>query len=309
MNQELVHNFESWHQLVSGAFVPLLSEQAPQPASRGFQGSLRSHHFGEMVLTEINSDPHTVQRTDTLIRNGGAGLFKINLQTCGYGLLIQDGREVILTPGTLAIYDTSRPYTLTFDQTFSSHVLMAPHSTLALHPDRISAFTATALNTLSPLGGSVANFLHHTLPTIPQLRKSTGSQLIQNGLNLLNTTFSDLLGPEKQPQEEKLTDILNYLDLNLSDPDLTPARIARANFISLRTLHQLFEGTGATVATTLRNKRLERCRAELADPTLSQRPVSLIGARWGFHDPAHFSRAFRTLFGTPPGQYRRQIHN
>jgi AraC-like DNA-binding protein len=34
--------------------------------------------------------------------------------------------------------------------------------------------------------------------------------------------------------------------------------------------------------------------------------VSAIGARWGFTNPAHFSRAFRQAFGTAPGQYRSE---
>jgi methylphosphotriester-DNA--protein-cysteine methyltransferase len=27
-------------------------------------------------------------------------------------------------------------------------------------------------------------------------------------------------------------------------------------------------------------------------------------ARWGFTDPAHFSRAFRAAYGMPPAEYR-----
>lgn len=84
----------------------------------GFRGSLRSLQPGTTVLTEINSDPHTVQRTEELIHGGDNAFFKISFQTSGQGLLIRDGREVVLKPGTLAIYDTSRPYTLTFDRVF-----------------------------------------------------------------------------------------------------------------------------------------------------------------------------------------------
>ena len=48
-----------------------------------------------------------------------------------------------------------------------------------------------------------------------------------------------------------------------------------------------------------------RCRQDLADPTLAHRSVSAIAARWGFTDPAQFSRAFRAAYDLAPTEYRR----
>ena len=53
-----------------------------------------------------------------------------------------------------------------------------------------------------------------------------------------------------------------------------------------------------------RQRRLERCRRDLADPALAARPVAAIAARWGFPSAAEFSRAFRAAHGMPPGEYR-----
>lgn len=311
MQQALTHGFDSWHEVVSGAFVPLDAEKVTRPGQRSFRGSLHSLHLGETVLTEINADPHTVQRTTEMISNGGDGFFKLSLQHSGQGLLIQDGRKVILQPGRLAIYDTSRPYTLTLDQTFSSHILMFPYSELGISTEKVSTLTATALDEGSPLGKNVSDFLHQSLPALATLSKPIAAQLARNSLSLLATVISEILGTGEPPsenhhQEEKRAALIAYLDRNLSNPDLSPAHIAQANFISVRTLHQLFEGTDTTVAALIRNKRLDHCRDELADLSLRQRPVAVVGARWGFPDPAHFSRVFRTRFGIPPGQYRSQ---
>ena len=60
-----------------------------------------------------------------------------------------------------------------------------------------------------------------------------------------------------------------------------------------------------TVAGWIRSRRLERCRRDLADPSLAARPVAAIAARWGFSSAADFSRAFRTAHGVPPAEYRR----
>ncbi|NUS43590.1 MAG: helix-turn-helix domain-containing protein [Mycobacteriaceae bacterium] len=55
----------------------------------------------------------------------------------------------------------------------------------------------------------------------------------------------------------------------------------------------------------IRALRLEQCRRELADPGHDLRPVHGIGARWGFSDGPHFTRAFRAVFGRTPAEYRR----
>ena len=33
----------------------------------------------------------------------------------------------------------------------------------------------------------------------------------------------------------------------------------------------------------------------------------VVGARWGFADPAHFSRVFKAAYGMPPGVFRSAL--
>jgi acetamidase/formamidase/AraC-like DNA-binding protein len=95
------------------------------------------------------------------------------------------------------------------------------------------------------------------------------------------------------------------IERHLDDPEFTPARAAEANGISERYLHRLFETTGESFAQTLRNRRLLRCRQNLADPAEAHQTVSEIAFRCGFTDAAHFSRAFRERFGLSPRAYRQ----
>jgi AraC-like DNA-binding protein len=55
----------------------------------------------------------------------------------------------------------------------------------------------------------------------------------------------------------------------------------------------------------IRDRRLERCRRDFANPALEDWSVSAIAARWGLIDPAYFSRAFRAAYGLPPIGYRK----
>lgn len=92
---------------------------------------------------------------------------------------------------------------------------------------------------------------------------------------------------------------------NLGDAQLAPDSIAAAHHISVRYLHKLFQQDGHTVAGYIRERRLERCQRDLADPRLAVRPIQAIAARWGFSSPGHFSQAFRGAYGLSPRQFRQ----
>ncbi|MER6004985.1 helix-turn-helix transcriptional regulator [Nonomuraea angiospora] len=95
------------------------------------------------------------------------------------------------------------------------------------------------------------------------------------------------------------------LRLTLGDPHLNPDAIA-AHHISLRYLHKLFQQEGHTVAGWIRERRLEQCRRDLANPQLATRLINAIAARWGFTNAGHFSQASRNAYGLPPRQFREQ---
>jgi AraC-like DNA-binding protein len=111
--------------------------------------------------------------------------------------------------------------------------------------------------------------------------------------------------PEATGRGELLRRIQRHMDANLADPNLTPARIAAAHFVSVRLLHRLFAAQGTTVGRWLRDRRLERCRRDLAHPALGHLGTAEIAAAWGFRSPSHFSRAFRSAYGCAPSEARR----
>jgi AraC-like DNA-binding protein len=98
--------------------------------------------------------------------------------------------------------------------------------------------------------------------------------------------------------------IFEHIDRNLADPELGIGSIARAFGISSRTIHKLFEGEAQTAARLIWDRRLERCREEMADPAMASRSITEIAHLWGFSDSQHFSRAFKQRFGVTPRDYR-----
>ena len=100
--------------------------------------------------------------------------------------------------------------------------------------------------------------------------------------------------------------IYEAIERKLGDPEITPARVAQMEGISERYLQKLFEGTGDNFTHYLRERRLQRCWADLANPAEAHRSVSDIAFGCGFSDAAHFSRSFRDRFGMSPRAFRQQ---
>ena len=129
-------------------------------------------------------------------------------------------------------------------------------------------------------------------------------------MNLITTAVAEHAGqagslPVESRENTLLMRIHAFIEQHLGDCDLAPGPVAAAHYISVRYLYRLFEAQGTTVAAWIRHRRLERCRADLADPALCSAPVSAVAARWGLLDSAHFNRLFKRTYGLPPAEYRR----
>ncbi|MCC9194692.1 helix-turn-helix domain-containing protein [Arthrobacter sp. zg-Y916] len=300
-------SFPEWKKIVSDSFVPL--EASPvHPGDTVFSGRLTGRRLRELAIVQVDAMAHCVERTPELINGADGGFYKLSLQLSGRGILLQDGREAVLEPGDLAIYDTGTPYTLSFDKQFTTLVLMFPKQLLGLAPEDMAEMTAVRLGRGHRLGRAVVPFLTQIGRMLPELDGPIGHRLAMNTVDLLSTLLADeahaLPDTEAGGQERLLRRVQHFIDGQLANPDLSPGYIAAAHFMSVRSLHKLFEDSGTTAAAWIRARRLDGARRDLADPLQAGVPVGAIGARWGLPDPAHFSRVFRAAYGQSPSAYR-----
>ncbi|OIJ95632.1 hypothetical protein BIV24_08495 [Streptomyces colonosanans] len=101
--------------------------------------------------------------------------------------------------------------------------------------------------------------------------------------------------------------ILDFIDLHLTDADLSPKTIARAHHISVRYLHRLFKEGGTTVGRWIQHRRLEGCRRALTFRRWENVTIGAVANRWGFQSAAHFSRVFRAAYGMSPQEWRETV--
>ena len=97
--------FSYWRELICDTFVGLDAERP----GRGFTGTLVSAPLGPLRLTEVRSVAQHVVRSPRQIERGRGDDVLVSVQRAGRGLVRQDGREALLRPGELALYDAARP--------------------------------------------------------------------------------------------------------------------------------------------------------------------------------------------------------
>ena len=299
--------FEYWKHALSDTFVPL--EVGYPGSDQDFRGRLRGAELGSLRFIEVLADPHTARRTPRLVRSDPSGCYKLGLQLRGSSVLIQDGREVTLNPGDFSLYDTDRPYTLAFSDPHRMLVLIFPRDMLGLPQARLAGLTATRLpGEAGGLATLIGPFLAQVTDLLDDVDTRDGIRLAGNVLDLLGTVLTERLdcAPPDMDRAHRalMLQITAFIEEHLGEAGLSPAQIAAAHHISLRQLHKLFHASGTTVAGWIRQRRLEHCGRDLRDPRWSSRPVAAIGARWGYPDPAHFSRLFKANYGVGPRDYR-----
>jgi AraC-like DNA-binding protein len=299
--------FDYWADAVSSTFVPL---ECSTTLDRPFTAELISIGVGDLQLTRVTAASHRVARTRRTIRRDDPEMIKVSLQLRGTAWISQDGRDAVLADGDLTMYDTSRPYTLMFDEhrQYSIAVVMFPGSLLGIPADALRRLTATRVSGRDGLGSLVSPFLSRLAESADGDSLVLSSRLGQNVLALLETVFRERLdlGPAtaERVSTARLLTIKAWLDRHLDQPELTPETVAAAHHISLRYLHKLFEEEQTTVSRWIKHRRLEGCRRDFADPSLLRFTVTAVAARWGMLDPAAFSRSFRASYGLSPREYR-----
>jgi AraC-like DNA-binding protein len=300
----VAHSLSEFRVAVNESFVPL---RVTSPRPEQFRGMIRGASVDEVHLTDLRATGHMVERTPELIARGDRAYFKVSVMLAGSCLLIQDNRETVLSPGDLAVYDTSRPYSLVFDEDFRSTILMFPQSLITLPPEMVGQLTAVRIPGAKGLGAIATGYLTQVVANLDRFSGTTGARLGNTALDLIATVLTHELGLDEtgsDPHRTLLRQIHDYIDHHLASTDLDPNTIAAAHFISTRHLHGLFQEEGTTVSTWIRMRRLERCRRDLVDPALADRSVAAVAARWGFVDAAHFSRAFKAAFDQSPSEFR-----
>lgn len=298
---------ERWHETVSRTFIPLdvnLLENEPSP------GTIVSDQLGALQVSRVQAGPQVVTRSKRLIARDGQEFLTLSLQQRGTAIREQDGRESLIKPGEFSISDSSRLFRKKLQDEFCFTSFHFPRAELHVRDEDLRALTATAFTSDTGSAALVATYFARMAREAAGFDAAVGRRFAATALDLLALLIDERRGRFTSQAPElaaaTLVRVKDHIMRNLSDPDLSPSKIAAAHFMSVRYLHKLFELEGATVGGWIRMQRLERCRKDLLRSPALRIGVATVARRWGFVSPSHFSRVFRAAYGMTPREW--QVH-
>ena len=311
--------FSYWADVVCEAFTPLAPARTRQHLARsrhteGLQGWVRSARLASTNCAEIASCTQRLTHGATEVRRSPADVVFVNLQLTGLCKGEQDGRQCLVPPGTFALFDTTRPYRLEFEESRTgepwrvlSFRVRRDQLTRFLPGD--AQFTGRTVDGQRGAGLVVSTMMASIWTTQEELSPSTRLAVDHAYGQVLATALGafELSGaPDRAGRDAALRSMLTRFVAERLPLGSIRAEDAAAHVgVSIRKVHELFAGTGTSFASVVREMRLREVTRDLLDDT-APRSITEIASRWGFCDGAHLSRVFRAEFGCTPSEYRLQ---
>ncbi|GAA2371392.1 helix-turn-helix domain-containing protein [Streptomyces cuspidosporus] len=304
--------FGWWNDMVGHEVMPV---SIRSPHADRFRGWVEAVGLSHSQVAAFDFSPMTARRSPAHIRRGNPEDYFLLLVRESAVRLEQARGVACLGPGDMALFSSWRPLTCDFLDNSGPvrlTLLRIPLALLPLAGGRADRLLAEPL----PIKSGSGALLGPYLTSLPKAARTAGpvelARLGAIGVDLAASLLAARIGDQHSlPAETRRTALLAgisaFIDHHLTDPLLDPAAVAAHHHISVRTLHQLFQGEPESVAATIRRRRLERCHADLTEPRLRHRTIGETALRWGFRHPADFSRAFRRTYGVSPSEVRATV--
>lgn len=171
-----------WRSTVCDQFVAL--DVTPSPGAP-VAGRVTAGSVGGTQLRRIAAGPHRFVRTARQVRSADEDYLQVALALRGRTLVVQDGREAVIGPGELVVYDSSRPFAFVTSDRFEYSVCLHPMSRLPLSRAELAAVTATAFG-----GRGVAALVP---PLLAALEGVVGEDVPEESRRALSRTLGELL--------------------------------------------------------------------------------------------------------------------
>ncbi len=306
----------AWRDAVCDTFVRL--ECTPERHAP-LHGSIQTGMLGQLHVARVQSSPQFVERTVARAQQAEEAFVLLSVQLRGRTVVQQGSSQAVLTPGCIAFYDTTRPYTLTLPSDFDQLVLHLPHHMLQSKTLGGLDHMAERLHASNPFAQAILALAPQLLRMVGAARPAVAERTCAAAVELIALAMDSLSDPSSAdsdalaPTQGAAADALVWrtrelISRQLDDTELSPARLASQVHVSLRRLQEVFQDQGTTLSDSIWDMRLDYARSLLASAQSVRESISTIAYRAGFGDLAHFSRRFRQRYGVSPSEFRATLH-
>jgi AraC family transcriptional activator of tynA and feaB len=292
-----------WQQMLSAVYLPWAVAIPKAAGLDMFEGRLRRWWIDDLALVDCECGPCSGARNRRQLADTEGEFVGLLILRTGAETTSQGGIEATVAPGDAVAWDSTKPSRFTIRAPLAKRMLLMPRAALDEVGGRRWMTGGLKLDGANP----ATRLLTTYLDTLSQVRPGLSPEAVSGARTAALELFAGALrsGPDASSAETARpalrAAIDRFIDQHLLYGTVTPAAIASAHGVSVRTVNRVFSATGQTVHEVVRLRRLAHAREELAG---TDQPVSDIAYRWGFSDTSHFSRTFKAHYGSSPTHYR-----
>ncbi len=291
-----------WETLLSRTHLPWSVRVPKQRRDRDYDAWVRRQWIDDLALVDCECGPCAGSRGRAELSDTDGEYVAVLITRSGSETVAQDGAEAYMRPGDAVAWDSTRPARFEVWEPLAKRSLLIPRSALDEVSGRASTSVGVLLDGKSPAVRLLTGYLDSLSRMLPDLSMSGVSaarnatlELFIGALQPGGPVDSSTVGPALRANMER------WIERHLLDGEVTPAAIAVAHNVSVRTVYRVFEITDETVGEVVRVRRLAKARRDLTE---GSEPISTIAYRWRFSDSSHFSKAFKAHYGASPSEYR-----
>ena len=252
----------------------------------------------------------TFRRTRSHIRQDGIDVAVLWFVRRGTMAIDHQAGRSVARAGDFAITTSTTPFVTecltdqdsmyeTFQVVIPTHVLRR-----LFPPDLTSGFHLS-------VHGHVFAIAEHMLQDIfddpGELSENVAEALVESALLVLSDAVRNRrvrIETRRSQADMRLQEVLKFIDVHLSDSELSIAMVAEGCGISQRYLFCLLRQYGTPFRSLVWDKRLRIAKQWLLSTKATDAMISEVAYRVGFKSPAHFSRAFKRAFAVSPCKCR-----
>ena len=300
---------EYWNDAICETFTDLVTDMVDDSH---FHASLTSVSLGDITYARVQTTSSRVSHTKHHVSQTKENVLLLHLQLENESIHSQRDKEVFLQKGDFTLVESASPYRLEFNDPISMGVMKIPYEALRKRMPNPEALLGHKFSGSKNISGLLSQMLQsfwnqsqiHSNDTINR-------QLANSMLDLLVTSFqgqSNVALPTNSVRRARYIQTRKFIDYNLSDPELSPTRVAAIFKITPRYLHQVFAEFGngmETVGQYILCRRLEECAHQFQSQNADHLRITDIAFTMGFNSMTHFSRVFKEKYSKSPRIFRK----
>jgi len=280
------------------------------PAEKeNFDAELRIGTLGPVKLAQLTVNRCSVERKPIHIARNSPRLFNFLLQAEGASTFFHCGKEARLVEGDFVLCDTGLPhYFKTNDHSVTTMVrvpgeilrtyLPTPEQFCGEHLGRATGLTGTVAAMVRELGSGIDSALE------PAYEDRVARYLLE--MISMSYTMKVRAGEDASAIAwQRRKDVIQFIEANLRDPELSPSSISAGLRVSPRYLRTIFAQGGERMGAYILRRRLEECARQMSNAAWNGHTLIEIAFSWGFNSAAHFTRTFHQKYGKAPREFRR----